>query len=112
MNEKGFAGHILWLTESDYGNPAETDVQLSQSIWLQYYLDNFATVAEAVEWTNSSGVLVSQLFDPTGHLVPALHLALNDATGDSAIIEYIDGRPKVYHNREYKVMTNSPTFDK
>lgn len=112
MNEEGFAGHILWLAESDYGKPAESDVQLSQAIWLQYYLDNFATVAEAVEWTNSSGVQIAQLFDPTGHLVPTLHLALNDATGDSAIIEYTDGKPKVYHSRDYQVMTNSPTYDK
>lgn len=112
MNEEGLAGHILWLAESHYGKPKEDDVQLSQAIWLQYYLDNFATVAEAVEWTQSSGVAIAQLFDPTGHLVPTLHLALNDATGDSAIIEYTDGTPTVYHNRDYKVMTNSPTFDK
>ena len=112
MNEEGFAGHILWLTESDYGNPAATDTQLSQAVWLQYYLDNFATVAEAVEWTRNSKVAISQLFDPTGHFVPALHLAINDATGDSAIIEYVDGTPTVYHSRDYKVMTNSPTFDK
>lgn len=112
MNEEGFAGHILWLAESNYGNPEESAVQLSQSIWLQYYLDNFASVAEAVEWTNSTGVQIAQLFDPTGHLVPTLHLALNDATGDSAIIEYTDGTPSVYHSRDYKVMTNSPTFDK
>lgn len=112
MNEAGFAGHILWLAESDYGKPDESDVQLSQSVWLQYYLDNFATVAEAVEWTNSTDVKVSQLFDPTGHLVPTLHLALNDATGDSAIIEYVDGKAQVYHSRDYKVMTNSPTYDK
>ena len=71
MNEKGFAGHILWLTESDYGKPEATATQLSQAVWLQYYLDNFATVAEAVEWTNSSQVAIAQLFDPTGHLVPA-----------------------------------------
>lgn len=32
MNEEGFAGHILWLAESDYGEPAATDTQLSQSI--------------------------------------------------------------------------------
>lgn len=112
MNEKGFAGHILWLAESDYGKPAEGATQLSQAVWLQYYLDNFATVAEAVEWTNSSQVAIAQLFDPTGHLVPTLHLAINDATGDSAIIEYTDGTPTVYHSRDYKVMTNSPTFDK
>lgn len=112
MNEEGFAGHILWLAESDYGKPADSATQLSQSIWLQYYLDNFATVAEAVAWTNESQVEIKQLFDPTGHLVPTLHLALDDATGDSAIIEYTDGKPKVYHSRDYKVMTNSPTFDK
>lgn len=112
MNEAGFAGHILWLAESDYGTPQPSDTQLSQAIWLQYYLDNFATVAEAVEWTNRTQVSIAQLFDPTGHLVPTLHLAINDASGDSAIIEYTDGKPRVYHNRDYKVMTNSPTFDK
>lgn len=111
MNEKGLAGHVLWLAESDYGNPADSDVQLSMAVWLQYYLDNFATVAEAVEWTNESQVGIKQLFDPTGHLVPTLHLAFNDASGDSAIIEYTDGKPKVYHSRDYKVMTNSPTYD-
>lgn len=112
MNEEGFAGHILWLAESEYGKPGAQDVQLSQAIWLQYYLDNFATVAEAVEWTKQTGVGVVQLVDPTGHLVPALHLAINDATGDSAIIEYLDGEVVVHHDRNYKVMTNSPTFDK
>ncbi|GAA1918679.1 linear amide C-N hydrolase [Microbacterium aoyamense] len=112
MNEEGFAGHILWLAESDYGKPEANAIQLSQAIWLQYYLDNFATVAEAVAWTNESQVQIAQLFDPTGHIVPTLHLAINDATGDSAIIEYTDGKPKVYHSREYQVMTNSPTFDK
>ncbi|MDZ8173212.1 linear amide C-N hydrolase [Microbacterium xanthum] len=112
MNEKGFAGHILWLAESDYGTPEEDAVQLSQAVWLQYYLDNFATVAEAVAWTNDTQVQIAQLFDPTGHLVPTLHLAINDASGDSAIIEYTDGKPKVYHSRDYLVMTNSPTYDK
>ncbi|WP_053386196.1 linear amide C-N hydrolase [Leucobacter japonicus] len=111
MNEAGFAGHILWLAESDYGTPGASATQLSQAVWLQYYLDNFATVAEAVAWTNESQVQISQLFDPTGHLVPTLHLAINDATGDSAIIEYTDGTPRVYHSRDYQVMTNSPTFD-
>ena len=111
MNEEGFAGHILWLAESDYGKPEATATQLSQAVWLQYYLDNFATVAEAVAWTTETQVEIAQLFDPTGHLVPTLHLAINDATGDSAIIEYTDGKPQVYHSRDYQVMTNSPTFD-
>lgn len=111
INEAGLAGHVLWLAESTYGTPDAGRTQLSQAIWLQYFLDNFATVAEAVAWIEETDVQVVQVEDPTGGDPPAIHLALDDATGDSAIIEYIDGRAKIYHNRDYRVMTNSPTFD-
>jgi penicillin V acylase-like amidase (Ntn superfamily) len=56
-------------------------------------------------------VQVIQMEDPTGGKPPTIHLALDDATGDSCIIEYVDGRAKVYHSPEYRVMTNSPTYD-
>lgn len=52
-----------------------------------------------------------QLVDPASGEVPVLHLALADATGDSAIFEYIDGEMVVHHDREFKVMTNSPSYD-
>lgn len=112
LNEAGLAGHVLWLAESDYGIPDSTRTQLSQAVWMQYFLDNFATVAEAVAWIEKTDVQVVQLMDPTGGRPPAIHLALDDATGDSCIIEYIDGEPKIYHSRDYTVMTNSPTFDR
>ena len=111
LNEAGLAGHILWLAESTYGEPDDSRTQLGQGIWLQYFLDNFATVAEAVAWIAETDVQVVQMDDPTGGERPGLHLALDDATGDSAIIEYVDGHARVYHSRDYKVMTNSPTFD-
>lgn len=111
INEAGLAGHVLWLAESTYGTPDDSRTQLSQAIWLQYFLDNFATVAEAVAWIADTNVQVVQMADPTGGEPPAIHLALDDATGDSAIIEYIDGQPKVYHSKDFRVMTNSPTFD-
>jgi penicillin V acylase-like amidase (Ntn superfamily) len=41
-----------------------------------------------------------------------VHLSISDATGDSAIIEYIGGKQVIHHNRKYQVMTNSPTFEK
>jgi hypothetical protein len=40
-----------------------------------------------------------------------LHLSMSDATGDSAIVEYIDGKQVIHHGRKYQVMTNSPIFD-
>ncbi|GAC83687.1 linear amide C-N hydrolase [Gordonia paraffinivorans] len=112
LNEAGLAGHVLWLAESDYGTYDDSRPALSQAIWLQYFLDNFATVDEAVAWIEETDVQVVQMDDPTGGVRPTIHLALDDATGDSAIIEYIDGRPRVYHDRSYVVMTNSPTYDK
>ena len=40
-----------------------------------------------------------------------VHLALEDASGDSAVIEPIDGKMVVHHGKEYRVMTNDPTYD-
>ncbi|MCS5690430.1 linear amide C-N hydrolase [Cyanobium sp. FGCU-6] len=109
MNEKGLVANLLYLAESDYGKPDGKPV-LSISLWAQYALDQFATVAEAV------AVLRREPFRVVAPLLPngkraQLHLSLSDATGDSAIFEYIGGRLVVHHGRQYTVMTNSPSFD-
>ncbi|MFW0793349.1 linear amide C-N hydrolase [Gordonia sp. CPCC 205515] len=111
MNERGLGGHILWLAESEYGTPDDSKPQLAMSVWLQYYLDNFETVGEAVAWTEKNRPQIVPMADPTGHSKPALHLAIEDAGGDSAIFEYIDGEVRIHHSRDYLVMTNSPTYD-
>ncbi|GAB11864.1 putative peptidase C59 family protein [Gordonia araii NBRC 100433] len=111
VNEKGLAGHVLWLAESVYGEPDPARPQLAMSVWMQYYLDNFATVAEAVEWTRQHNPQVVPMADPTGGSQPAIHLALDDAEGDSVILEYIDGALEIHHGKDYWVMTNSPSYD-
>jgi len=40
-----------------------------------------------------------------------IHLAIEDRSGDSAIIEYIGGQPRVHHGRQFTIMTNDPPFD-
>ncbi|MCA9876846.1 MAG: linear amide C-N hydrolase [Thermomicrobiales bacterium] len=111
INEAGLAGHLLWLAESDYGPLDPKGTALGMSVWLQYMLDNFATVAEAVAWMEETDLQVVTMVDPIYGRDVTLHLALDDATGDSAIVEYIDGKRVVHHGREFTVMTNSPTFD-
>jgi len=111
LNEAGLAGHVLWLAEAEYGPRDESRPALPLSLWLQYFLDNFMTVAEAVAWVLETKVQLIPIADPSTGEPPTLHLALDDATGDSAIIEYIGGEPHVWHSRDYRVMTNSPTFD-
>lgn len=111
MNEAGLAGHDLWLAESDYGTYDKSLPALAISFWLQYFLDNFATVADAVAWVRETNVQVVPLTDPSTGEVAVLHIALEDASGDSAIIEYVNGEPVIHHSRDYRVMTNSPTYD-
>lgn len=111
MNEKGLVANLLYLADSEYGKPGNTKPFLSISLWAQYALDNYATVSEAVSSLSQEPFSLLAPTLPNG--APAeLHLSLADASGDSAIFEYIDGKLVIHHGKQYNVMTNSPTFDK
>jgi choloylglycine hydrolase len=70
----------------------------------------FASVAEAVEGLSAPPYGVVSPLLPGGHAATG-HLALSDATGDSAIFEYLDGALVVHHGADFTVMTNDPTYD-
>lgn len=113
INEKGLVANMLWLAASDYGKRDTRVPGLSLSLWAQYMLDNFATVAEAVAATERRDFqIVPAVFKVAGaDMAAAIHLSLADASGDSAIIEISAGStPHVYHDRAYTVMTNDPPF--
>ena len=40
-----------------------------------------------------------------------MHIAIEDKTGNSAVIEFIDGKMVVHAGRQYRVMTNKPQYD-
>ncbi len=110
LNEKGLAANLLYLVESDYGKPVQGRPCLSIAAWPQYVLDNYATVVEAVEALRKEPFSVLAPTLPNGQAA-ALHLAISDASGDSAIFEYIDGKVNIHHGKQYTVMTNSPLYD-
>lgn len=110
MNEKGLVANALYLAEADYGKSDGSRPYLSVSLWLQYALDSFATVEEAVAALAKEPFAIVAPPLPGGS--PAtLHLALSDAGGDSAIFEYIGGKLTIHHGRQYAVMTNSPRYE-
>ncbi|MCX5493146.1 linear amide C-N hydrolase [Kaistia dalseonensis] len=109
MNEAGLVANLLYLAESDYGQPNGKPV-LSISLWAQYVLDNFATVSEAVDELSKESFRVVAPKLPNGQGAQ-LHLAISDASGDSAIFEYIGGKLVIHHGKQYNVITNSPNFD-
>jgi len=112
MNEKGLVANLLWLAESHYPDYGPNDSVLSVAAWVQYVLDNFATVDEAVKVLCVEPFKVVSADIPGTGRFATLHLSVSDATGDNAIFEYIDGNLVIHHDRSHTVMTNSPTFEK
>lgn len=113
MNEKGLVANLLWLVQSQYPVYTKQNKEkgLTIAAWAQYALDNFATVKEAVEQLRQEPFVVVTDFIPGTNKFTTVHLSLSDATGDSAIFEYIDGRLVIHHSAAYQVMTNDPVFE-
>ncbi len=113
MNEKGLVANMLWLVSSQYpafNKEGGTKKGLAVSLWAQYALDNFATVAEAVEAFKQESFVVVTDFIPGTDKYTTVHLSLSDASGDNAILEYIGGTLTIHHDPSYTVMTNDPVF--
>ncbi|WEK71617.1 MAG: linear amide C-N hydrolase [Candidatus Chryseobacterium colombiense] len=113
MNEKGLVANLLWLGESEYPkfDPKGRKKGIAISLWAQYFLDNFATVKEAVEQARKEKFVIVSDYIPGTERFTTVHLSLSDASGDNAVFEYIGGKLIIHHSAEYNVMTNSPIFD-
>jgi len=106
MNEKGLVANTLYLTDTEY-EPADDRPGLSNLIWAQYVLDNFSTVNEALKGLESVRIVSEAL----GGTDWPMHLSISDSEGDSAVIEYVDGKKVVHHGKEFTVMTNEPPLE-
>ena len=114
MNEKGLVANLLWLVESEYPafDKEGNKKGMAISLWAQYVLDNFATVAEAVGALEKEAFAVVSDFIPGTDKFTTVHLSISDATGDNAILEYINGKLVIHHDPSYIVMTNDPAYEK
>lgn len=100
MNEAGLVVEQMWLAISKYPE-ADDRYGLSELQWIQYQLDNSATVNEVI----ASDTLVRVSFQSQA----PLHFLVCDKQGDVATIEYIEGK-FVYHkddNLPFPVLTNN-----
>jgi choloylglycine hydrolase len=107
LNEKGLAIHLLYLNAADFGARDARQPGVVVTLWGQYALDNAANVEQALQALEGVQIVMAEARGHKG----TVHLALEDASGDSAIIEYIDGKPVIHHGRQYTIMTNDPTYD-
>ncbi len=86
MNEKGLVVEMLWLDLTKY-NINEEKKYLNELEWIQYQLDNFETVQQVIDHLNEV-----KIYPIKGKI----HYILTDKTGESVIIEYLNGMPTTY----------------
>ncbi|WP_290101750.1 linear amide C-N hydrolase, partial [Parabacteroides goldsteinii] len=77
MNEKGLVANLLWLAESEYPQWDGKKPGLSIAAWVQYILDNFATVDEAVSYVEKGTFEVVSDMMPDGTRMATLHLSIS-----------------------------------
>ena len=67
INEKGLVANLLWLPDTQYPARDKSKPGLTIAAWVQYMLDNFATVEEAVSYIkeDSFQVLSVTIFSPS-----------------------------------------------
>lgn len=107
VNERGLGAHGLYLKSTSFGERDTSRPGLQTGLWVQYLLDQAATVVEALSLMDDV-----QLVMVGAHGRDAtIHLAIEDASGDSAIIEFADGKQVVHHGWQYTLMTNDPSYD-
>ncbi len=105
INEKGLSGSLLYLGPTKH-EQRDKRPGLNYLRVLRYFLDNCETVEQVVESLDKIQIVPVKL---TNIYIP-IHYTFEDPTGDSAVIEFVDGKMKVYHGREYCVMTNDPEY--
>ncbi|HQV56065.1 MAG: linear amide C-N hydrolase [Chitinophagaceae bacterium] len=82
MNEKGLAIEMLWLDYTEY-YINETTTYLNELEWIQYQLDNYATIDEVVENINTLSIRP---------IKGKIHFIVADANGQSIVIEHLGGK--------------------
>ena len=100
MNEAGLYVGEMTLTQAPTVLPKNDLPRMYPHLWIQYLLDNYATVDEVI----ASLEKVSPGGPQTWHFFIA------DRQGNTAAVEFLKGGPVIYKNEEMpvKVMTNPP----
>lgn len=99
MNEAGLAVGEMTLEETQFPDP-DSRSPISTLQWIQYQLDNCATIEEVIATDSSIRI------DPDEY---HSHFLVADSTGNCVTMEWLNGQ-LVYHAREtlpIKVLTNS-----
>ena len=92
MNEMGLAIELMWLDGTEYPKP-DSRPAIDVLEWIQFQLDTSATTAEVIR--NSETVRIASEID--------LHYLVNDRLGNTATIEFLNGKLVAHTGRDLPV---------
>lgn len=118
MNEKGLVVNGLFCKGTIYNTQADMNSkkpEMSLAVFVSWILDRNATTREAVEALKNRDFIISgATFD--GGTVSTLHWAITDESGETAVLEFVDGVLNIYDSSniesDMQVLTNDPTYPK
>ncbi len=111
LNEKGLAVGTFYFPDTvGYMPYKAADARRTIAPWEvgSWILENFATVEEVKAGVDS--VVVPAVVLKAWGFAPPVHYVVHDASGNSIVLEYVDGKLNV-HDNPLGVMSNSPEFD-
>lgn len=110
MNECGLAVNGLFCNDAEYTSPADAGkAPMALSMFVAWLLDNNATTAEVCDVLEKQDFnLVESTFD--NGTKTRLHWAVTDATGETAIFEFYNGKVNIYRGRNLAVLANTPAY--
>ncbi len=113
MNEKGLVIHLQYFGIPESKLP-ERNNSIQGVAWMklvQFTLGNYTTVTQLIENLEKFQIVGREINMNGIKYDPPLHFSVSDASGDSAVIEFINGKAVIHHGKQYSAMTNEPSYD-
>ncbi|OBU24204.1 linear amide C-N hydrolase [Photobacterium aquimaris] len=108
LNSQGLSGNVLYDGGMDLGI-ADPQQKVGAITYLRHLLSQYKNVNELVTAIKDSAP-IEELINGIPVRI-ALHISFQDPSGDSAIVEWRDGKPQIWHGKQYTVLTNQPGYD-
>jgi len=105
INESGLVVELLLLDDTEYP-PQDSRPTVSMLQWIQYQLDKFSTTRQVIE--SNSRLRIARPLSDFG-----MHYFICDIEGNSAVIEFLDGKFVCYTGEDLpvKVLANNTYED-
>lgn len=110
MNEKGLQVASLFCKTAQYSDSTNNKrAPISLSVFVAWLLDNNETTEQVINQVKDQNFTLSGA-DFDGNTETKLHYGITDRTGNTAIIEFSNGKVCIYMSNDINAMTNDPEW--